>query len=184
MGARGRVAAAIMVFVLCGCVGEPQKRADSKVKVPLDLSGEDHYRMAVVAYKKVVELQRKREEAKTLPERRRIEGLLDFQWETYRKHLEKAEAALGNDLRVKMLRGAYWFLKGENEKALAVYEGVIAADDGVATAHYMRARCLLRLGRLREAKAACEKALERAPEYRPAAMLLVEIERRIAASHP
>ena len=173
-----------MVFLFCGCAGEPPSRADRNVKVPLDLSGEDHYRMAVVAYKKVVELQRKREKAKTLPERRRIEGLLDFQWETYRKHLEKAEAALGKDLRVMMLRGAYWFLKGQNEKALAVYDGVIAADDTVATAHYMRARCLLRLGRLKEAKAACQKALEQAPGYRAAAMLLVEIERRIAASHP
>ena len=184
MGTRGRVTAALMVFLCCGCAGQPQSRADRNVKVPRNLSGEDHYRMAVVAYKKVVELQRKRGEAKTLPERRRIEGLLDFQWETYRKHLEEAEAALGNDLRVKMLRGAYWFLKGRSEKALAVYDGVIAADDSVATAHYMRARCLLRLGRLKEAKAACEKALERAPEYKPAAMLLVEIERRIAASHP
>ena len=180
MGSRGVLVVAVLAVF--GCAGKQQPKKPSRPAVPVDFTGEDHYRKAVVAYKKVLELRKELKKAKTVPERRRLEGLLEFQWEVYRKHLAKAEKALPEDLRVAMLRGAYWFLKGRYGKALSVYDGILRVKETLATAHYMRARCLLELGRLREARKACERSLELAPEYRLAAVLLVEIDRRIAAS--
>lgn len=180
MGDCGRVA--IVVLMIFGCAGthRTEEKGPSSLS-SLDFSGEDYYLKAVVAYKKILDLQKELKKPHSLPERRRIEGLLDFQWEVYGRSLEKAEKALPNDLRVRMLRGAYWFLKKDYGRALSVYDSILRVKEA-ARVHYMRARCLLEMDRLLEAKKACERSLELSPEYRPAALLLVEIDRRIAAS--
>lgn len=71
------------------------------------------------------------------------------------------------------------FKRREFDKALAAVNlwAIALPDDGHA--HYVGAKALLGLGRLAEAREACERAFELAPKHLPAMMLRRQIDRTI-----
>lgn len=83
------------------------------------------------------------------------------------------EPSAGGD-RLFLQQAEEYRRKGQSEEALRVLEAALERNPGYVSARIARARCLLDLGRLREASAGLEQILERDATQLVARKLLIE----------
>ena len=100
----------------------------------------------------------------------------------YGTAVDFAERALARDPKIAQAHSILAearFKRRELEQALAAVNLWTTALPADGHAHYVGAKALLGLGRLAEAREACERALELAPKHLPAMMLRRQIDRTI-----
>lgn len=79
------------------------------------------------------------------------------------EHYRQAEALSQDSVRVILERGEAWLKAGEPARALAIVQNLEGLDND-ARGQFLRARALVKLGRIPEARAAAARACNLAPE--------------------